>query len=263
MLRRLTILLLTLYALLTAYSALRLSGGLPNPPFFTPLLTLIAFAFAFLHAGQRLGWRLALLLAILCFAVSLLFESIGVATGLVYGKYHYSDLLGIKFLGLVPFIIPAAWFMMMYPSYVITSRLVPAGWKTWQWRLGVAALGGMVMTAWDLAMDPLMVSAGHWVWDQPGAYFGVPLQNYWGWWLTTFVTFALFGWLARTRAERVGGIKFNFDWQATASYSITGLSTIIISLALGLGGSGLVGLFAMLPWAISGVTTPFPYPGSQ
>ncbi len=44
-------------------------------------------------------------------------------------------------------------------------------------------------------MDPLIVSAGHWVWDgllSTRPYFGVPLQNYWGWWLTTFVTFALF-----------------------------------------------------------------------
>jgi uncharacterized membrane protein len=251
MLRRLTILLLTLYALITAYSALRLSVGLPNPPFFTPVLTLIAFTFALLHAGQRLGWRLALLLLALCFTVSLLFESVGVATGLVYGKYHYSDLLGFKFLGLVPLIIPAAWFMMMYPSYIIISRLIPTGWKTWQWRLGVAALGGIVMTAWDMAMDPLMVSGGHWVWDQPGAYFGVPVQNYWGWWLTTFVTFALFGWLAHTRPEKGGLIKHSFDWQANASYAITGMSTVIVSMNLGLAGSGLAGFFAMLPWAIS------------
>ena len=123
MLRRLTILLLTLYALLTAYSALRLSVGQPNPAFFTPLLTLIGFAFATLHAGQRLGWRLALLLVVLCFTVSLLFESVGVATGLVYGPYHYTEKLGPRFLGLVPYLIATAWFMMMYPSLVIAQGL--------------------------------------------------------------------------------------------------------------------------------------------
>ena len=48
------------------------------------------------------------------------------------------------------------------------------------------------MTAWDVVMDPLMVRGGHWVWEMNGAFFGVPLQNYWGWWLTVFVTFALF-----------------------------------------------------------------------
>jgi putative membrane protein len=212
----------------------------------TPLLTLIAFLFAVLHASQRMGWKSALLLLALTFGVSLLFESVGVATGLVYGPYHYTARLGDKFLGLVPLLIPLAWFMMMYPSYVIAARLVPATWKIAQWRLGVAALGGIAMTAWDLAMDPLMVSGGYWVWDVKGAYFGVPLQNYWGWLLTTFVTFMLFLWLAG--AEPAAPDRY--DLHAIASYTATGLTSILYDLNNGLGGPGLVGLFAMLPWVV-------------
>jgi uncharacterized membrane protein len=40
--------------------------------------------------------------------------------------YHYTALLGPKFLGLVPYLIPAAWFMMNYPSFVIAERLIPS-----------------------------------------------------------------------------------------------------------------------------------------
>ena len=79
--------------------------------------------------------------------------------------YHYTDKLGAKFLGLVPYLIPAAWFMMSYPSFIITDRLIPANWKRWQRILAVAAVGGLVMTAWDVIMDPIMVAGGHWVWD--------------------------------------------------------------------------------------------------
>jgi uncharacterized membrane protein len=244
--------LLWFYAALSAFVALRFFFGLPNQAVFTPILTLLASSFALLHGSQKMGWKKILILLGLTIGVSLLFESVGVATGLVYGKYHYSDKLGIKFLGLVPFIIPAAWFMMMYPAYVIASRLIPSDWTPRRWRLGVAALGGIIMTAWDLAMDPLMVSGGHWIWDEKGAYFGVPLQNYWGWWLTTFVTFAIFVWLAGIQPKRGSLAKDSLDWQAIVSYSITGLSTIFISMNLGLGGSGLVGLFAMLPWALGG-----------
>ena len=43
--RRLTIFLLVLYTVLSAYSALRVGFGLPFLPFFTPLLTLLAFTF--------------------------------------------------------------------------------------------------------------------------------------------------------------------------------------------------------------------------
>ncbi|PIZ25795.1 MAG: carotenoid biosynthesis protein, partial [Chloroflexi bacterium CG_4_10_14_0_8_um_filter_57_5] len=46
--------------------------------------------FALVHACQREGWERALRLLALVFGVSLLFESVGVATGLIYGPYHYT-----------------------------------------------------------------------------------------------------------------------------------------------------------------------------
>ena len=202
LIRKLTFYLLFTYAILTFYTLLSPFLGLPYHPFFTPLLTMLAFGFAILHSWQNLGWKQMLLLLVLTFGISLLFECVGVATGWVYGPYHYTDKLGPKFLGLVPLLIPVAWFMMTYPSYVIARVLMPSIRKVWVWRLAVAALGAVIMTAWDLAMDPMMVNGGHWVWEQPGAYFGIPLQNYWGWWLTIFITFWLFLSLARiTRGQ--------------------------------------------------------------
>lgn len=263
-LRTITLAVLIVYALLTVYS-------LFGPPQ-VPVTTLVGLVFALLHAGQREGWRRAVVLLALVFAVALLFESVGVATGLVYGPYHYTDRLGPKFLGLVPYLIPVAWFMMSYPSYVIAERLT--GGSGWRGLLTGAAVGGVVMTAWDVLMDPLMVAGGHWVWDVPGAYFGIPLQNFWGWWLTVFVTFALYG-LSR-RPDRFGetgqvwrqgetgqvrrqgetgqvwrqGEDAAFDRQAIAAYAITGLGMIASSLLNGRGDLALIGVFVMLPWAV-------------
>jgi uncharacterized membrane protein len=244
--RRITLILLSIYIVLSAYVILLSGLGQTPAEILTPILTFIAFLFALLHSSQRMGWKRTLLLLVLTFGISLLFESVGVTTGLVYGPYHYTDRLGIKFLGLVPLLIPLAWFMMMYPAYVIASRLVSSTWKIGWWRMGVAALGGIAMTAWDLAMDPLMASGGYWVWDVKGAYFGVPLQNYWGWWLTTFITFALFVWLAKTTP----GAPDRNDRQAVTSYATTGLTSILYNVSVGLGGPALVGLFAMLPWVV-------------
>ena len=131
-LRRTTIALLVLYVLLTIYSIVSIALGVTPSRFLTPVSTLVGFTFALLHAGQREGWMRALRLLALVFAVSLLFESVGVATGLIYGPYHYTNKLGPLFLGLVPYLIPVAWFMMSYPSFVIADRLIPADWKRWQ-----------------------------------------------------------------------------------------------------------------------------------
>ena len=243
-----TAFLLILYALCTAYVVVALAAALPYTPLFTPILTLLAMAFALLHAGERMGWKRAALLLLLAFGVSLLFESVGVATGLVYGPYHYTDKLGVKFLGLVPLLIPAAWFMMIYPGWVIATRLLPSGRPTWAWRLSVAALGGVVVTAWDLAMDPLMVHGEHWVWEVAGGYFGVPLQNYWGWWVTLFVIYLLFSFISLETPSPVVRRPFAYDRQAVLSYAVTGLSSVLIGFIEGLPGPALVGLFAMGPW---------------
>lgn len=219
-------------------------------PFVIPLVTLLSFTFALLHGNEHFGWKRNLLLLGLTFAISLVFECLGVKTGKVYGPYHYTDLLGPKFLGLVPLVIPAAWFMMTYPSFVIASRLVPTQWGKFTRLAGIAALGALVMTAWDLAMDPLMVAGGYWVWDIKGAYFGIPLQNYLGWWLTTFVTFTLFQFLGRALPANHNAESSIFDRLAITSYVVIGLSNIITVIRIDLGGAGLAGTFAMLPWVL-------------
>jgi uncharacterized membrane protein len=248
-LRRVTFAFLFTYAVFTCYAMVLVVLKSPQPFPITPVSTLLAFGFAILHAIQREGPRRAMLLAVLVFLTGLTFESIGVATGLVYGPYHYSDALGVKFLGLVPFLIPLAWTMMMYPALVIADSLVPKELSQLKRVIAVAAVGGLVMTAWDVAMDPMMVQAGNWIWDVKGGYFGVPLQNYWGWWLTTFAALGIYQLAARGLKDRPGGVPN--QW-AVWAYLFTGISCVFVDLALGLEGPALAGLFAVLPWVLIG-----------
>jgi uncharacterized membrane protein len=242
--------LVVMYALLTTLAIFNVAGIFPTRFPFTTATTLYAFVIGFLHAGQSLGWRKSILLVLLVFVVGLIFESIGVATGAIYGPYHYSNLLGPKFLGLVPYLIPVAWFMMVYPSFVIADRLVSSHASAPVRILLVSLVGGIAMTAWDLGMDPLMVKAGHWVWEVQGAYFGVPVQNFWGWWLTTFTALSIFQILAVKFRPQLSHVIP--DVWAIWLYAITGLGTIIVDVLIDLPGPALVGLFAMAPWVIIG-----------
>ena len=252
--RRLILQLLWVYAGLVFLSLLLALLDQTVPPILTPVSTTVCFVFAFLHAGYSLGWRRALIFLGISFGISLLFESLGVATGYVYGPYHYTDSLGPKFLELVPYLVPLAWFMMMYPSLVIAERLLPAQtqWKSELLRrLAAAGLGGVIMTAWDLALDPLMVASKHWVWDVKGVYFGVPLQNYWGWWLTAFIVFFLYQELSR-RLEPSRPEQVVIDEYLVTAYLVTAGGSVVIDSFIHLGGPALVGLFAILPWVLAG-----------
>lgn len=246
--RKVSSFLLLLYFTLTATATGFVLAGYRPPQFITPLSTLAGFSFALSHAVGRQGWKRALTLLGVVFVVSLTLEAIGVATGLVYGQYHYTDKLGPRFLGLVPYLIPVAWYMMMYASLVIADRLTPSRWPSGWRTVAVAAVGGLVMTAWDLVMDPMMVAGGHWVWETGGAYFGIPIHNFFGWWLTTFLSLAIYGWLAKANA----GMPSQADWLAVVAYLITGLSSILIFLKYNPAIS-LIGMMAMLPWFMVGL----------
>ena len=107
------------------------------------------------------------------------------------------------------------------------------------------------MTAWDLVMDPLMVAANHWVWETEGAYIGIPLQNFLGWFLTALVILLLFLFTSRMKPQISRGKESNnFNRLAILSYAILGGSTILLAFNNQLGGPALAGLFGMAPWIL-------------
>ena len=167
-------------------------------------LTSLLVAFSVFHAIAVLGLRHAGIFFAGSAIVSWVFEQVGVTTGAVYGPYHYTDVLGPR-LGDVPILIPGAWFMMMYPSYVIAGLLVDGRPFGTRGDLGhvawLAGVGAAVMTAWDLVVDPILSGTGFlaWIWEQGGPYLGVPVQNYVGWLATTFTVFVLYRGFERLR----------------------------------------------------------------
>ena len=168
--------------------------ALPSVPGGLRMLTAVLALFSLVHAWYSLGGRLTLAFFALSATISWAYEQVGVATGLIFGAYHYTDYLGAK-LGDVPLLIPLAWFMMIYPSYVIACLIAerrPTGTPRGLVPLvRLAALSAMVMTVWDLVVDPILSGpdARAWIWENGGPYFGIPIQNYLGWLLTTFTVY--------------------------------------------------------------------------
>ncbi len=162
-------------------------------------LTFFFTLFSLGHAARMLGWKRALSFSGCCVVVSWCFEATGVRTGLVYGAYHYGDVLGMRVAG-VPVLIPFAWFMMVYPSWIVAHLLLQDAAPVSSWKGIVARAFGasVVMTVWDTIMDPTMAAQGNWTWERPGMYFGVPVQNFVGWLATTLTLYLVAGVLFRS-----------------------------------------------------------------
>jgi uncharacterized membrane protein len=166
--------------------------------------TLVFVLFALTHCSALDGpGRTAMFFAVSAI-ISYLLEEVGVRTGLVYGAYHYSDMLGAK-LGHVPILIPLAWFMMIYPSWMVARALLRGlDQESLAGNTARASIAACVMTGWDMVMDPGMAADGNWTWEKGGAYFGVPIHNYFGWLLTTFVVYWIAGYLWRKPSQSAG-----------------------------------------------------------
>lgn len=152
-----------------------------------------------IYAYRVLGWRTWLGFMLPAMSISVGSELLGTSTGFPFGDYTYLNGLGYKIAGLVPFTIPLSWFYVGLSSYLIArAGLGVAKNPSLLRHVGAIALGAMLFTCWDFALEPAMSQTNlpFWYWESPGEFFGTPYQNYAGWFGTSalFMTVAALLW---------------------------------------------------------------------
>jgi len=159
-----------------------------DSPIFPLLIALGSLVFVGLFATATVGWRSTLVFIAITAVLSWIAEMVGTHTGILFGAYEYSGALGMK-LGQVPALIVIAYFTKLYIALAVARLIIGGETRPRGARLvGLSAAATLIMVGWDVATDPLASSVnGQWVWTEGGNYFGVPLQNFWGWGLLNFV----------------------------------------------------------------------------
>ncbi|HMF23251.1 MAG TPA: carotenoid biosynthesis protein [Pseudolabrys sp.] len=204
-----------------------------NPTPFAHALAAIFIACALVHAGFFYGSRPALVLFIICVAITFTMENIGAVTGFPFGHYHFAIDAGLPRIGSIPIIVGPLWFGAGYFSWVVASILLDGADRRLDRPLDFIALpvvAAFVMTQWDLVMDPPESTiAKVWIWHDGGANFGVPLSNYLGWLLTSWLFFQIFALYLRHRiAERLqSGQRSKLQLIAVLFYVSLGLTHIV------------------------------------
>ena len=205
---------------------------LPEIPGGIEIKTFFMLIFSLSHAWYFIGWRKTLVFFVITAAVSWGYEQVGVETGLVYGAYHYTDYLGEK-IGHVPIIIPLAWFMMVYPSYIIANFIFSGKPIVLQNKISkiilISLLSAVIMTAWDFVVDPYLSgpTVNAWVWETGGAYFGIPIHNFFGWILTTFTIYLVYRIFESKNKPAQNKIKFRFGIIPVFAYGIMLIANLI------------------------------------
>jgi len=229
--------------------------------------------FAVLHGARIYRWRGMLVFAALSLGVGTLFESLSLRTGFPFGHYRFTDLMGPKIFDL-PILLALAYVGMGYLSWVVSVALVGGenrslsdGRIVW-----TPMIASFVMTAWDLSMEAVWADVDHgWVWRDGGSYYGVPISNFLGWLLTTYVFYQLFAFYIRNR-EILPARKSHY-LPAISFYALSAMGNLLVIAPSSLGSifvdatgkqwmissilrtSRLVSIFLMVPLSLAACVT--------
>jgi uncharacterized membrane protein len=165
-----------------------------------------SFLFAYLGlASYHWGWKRTLKFLIFGYLIAWVSEASSIRNGFPYGfySYHYEAMEGEFFLLGVPlwdslsytFLSFAGWMMALYLRSR-WNRFAPL--PTLQRSCLTILLGAFLTMVLDIVIDPVANKGSQWflgeIYSYPhgGLYFGVPLSNFFGWFLVALAILSAF-----------------------------------------------------------------------
>lgn len=102
-------------------------------------------------------------------------EVIGVKTGLIFGEYHYGDVLGFEIME-VPLIIGFNWVLVILGAISISVLFAKN-------IIFISILAALLSVIFDFFLEPVAIKLSYWNW----ALIAVPFQNYLAWFIIAFI----------------------------------------------------------------------------
>jgi len=226
---------IAMWVLLSVYAVARVFQVLPGR---LPMMGVVALhvlpllVFALIHGAMSYRMHGILIFFAMCLVVGNVFENLGVATGFPFGRYYFTDAMGPK-LFQVPILLGLAYVGMGYLSWTL-GRVILGYLRTPLVGAQVITLplvASFIMVAWDFANDPVWANINRlWVWQHGGAYFGVPLTNFVGWYFVVYLIYQSFAIYLRERSANDNPMPSGYWRWAVIFYALAATGDIIIVL---------------------------------
>lgn len=181
-----------IFWLLTLFGPLELFGI--SKDVLRPYTSGAILVLSVMHGLRRYGWKNMLVWFGITFVLTWSIEAFSITSSVPFGQYHYTDRMGAK-LGPVPWGIMFAYFSTGYFAWSLGTIFLGNLSKSIEKRnlILVPLVGSAIMLMWDFCFDPILSTVrSTWIWEEGGAYFGVPITNYLGWFLTVYLVFQLY-----------------------------------------------------------------------
>jgi len=240
-----------LWALLAIYALARpaqmFTASIPTV-IVVALHVLAPLAFALLHGTIAYRLRGILTFILLSLVIGNILENLSILTGFPFGHYHFTDVMGPKLFA-VPILLGLAYVGMGYISWTLARVILGDGGGPLAGSRVVTRplVAAFVMVAWDFSQEAVWSNLVRgWRWHDGGAYFGVPLSNFFGWYLTVYLIYQAFAFTARAKAA----MDSRFWLTAVLFYGVSALGNLLVP---GPPGVSMVADAAGTVWPVSGI----------
>lgn len=245
------------------------------PSLFIGTIILRPYVFAFLLAyllgcSLHLGVKRALYFCVAGYLIAWLSEYSSIHNGFPYGPYYYIETTKNKELWLlgVPFMDSLSYVFLAYASYstalVVVSPLVrikgmfyPLVNRGTRNSLQARIMGAIFFVYLDIIIDPVALKGNKWFlgriygYPEPGAYFGVPISNFIGWFVVGFLMITALQAIdaypdKKGAADHAG---HNYPWSCYVGpflYLSVVIFNLAVTFAIGETTMGWAGVFIML-----------------
>jgi Carotenoid biosynthesis protein len=165
-----------------------------------------------------------------CLGVAGVCEQLSLRTGFPFGHYYFTQVMGLKVLGL-PLLLVLAYLGIGYCAWVL--GLLILGYRdrplTGARVVLLPLLASLLMLAWDLSMEADWSTVDRaWVWRDGGPFYGVPLSNFLGWYGTAYLFYQAFALYCRARPTAPAPAARSFWRVAIAFYGVCALGNLLI-----------------------------------
>jgi putative membrane protein len=187
--------------------------------------------FVLFHGVKRYGWKNIVIFFAITSVISWSMETFSIETVFPFGKYHYSDILGVK-IGKVPLVIMPAYFFSGYLAWTMGSVFLGDLGKAIKKRnlFFIPFISAFILVMWNYCFDPIMSTIyGLWIWEDGGAFYGVPLSNYYGWFITAYLFFQVFALFIYKFGDKDSTKQGKFYWSLVPIMFISLGSTYLVN----------------------------------
>jgi uncharacterized membrane protein len=181
---------------------------------------------------MHLGLKRALLFCIAGYLIAWASEYSSIHNGFPYGYYYYIDHTKNKELWVagVPFMDSLSYVFLAYASYstammvvspVVSSKGILYLLETKKIRrsLYTTILGAVLFVYLDIIIDPVALLGDRWFlgkiygYPERGVYFGIPISNFIGWFVTGFVMIFILQKIAEYLSTRTDFAGYKYPWR--------------------------------------------------